>query len=169
MPTRSQSRPKTVPATGMAAKIQDFDQRIEAAAKKHDCVALVRLMDEIKVAADKVGTVKAQLEGLYGRIRFSKLPDAMEEAELENFRVEGIGNCYLQDDIALQEVNKDKLQTWFIEHELEDMVTETINHSTLAAYVRRLMKSGSKEDAATLKQLKTMMKIKPVVRAVITK
>jgi hypothetical protein len=155
-----------VPAVGgMAQRIASLEQRMDAAGKKRDYVQLVKLMDETRGAIEKVQIVKSALEMLYSRVRFSLLPDAMTESDIENFRVDGIGQCYLQDDVSVTILNREGAKDWFIKHELEDLVTETINSSTLAAYVRRTIK----EKGALPKALAKMLKVKPVTRAVITK
>jgi hypothetical protein len=141
-------------ATALEAKIQK-------AADDKDVVALIKVMDEVNEAADRVAEVKATMTKLYDRVRFSCLPDAMTDRGITNIAVDGIGKCYLQDDVSVTAVDKTQLIAWFVEHELEDLVTETVNASALSAFVKRRMKNGEELPDA-------LLKIRPITRAVIT-
>jgi len=146
------------------AKLAGIEDAIDKAADGQDAIALVRLMSDTKARARRVEVLKTALERLVDRIRFSKLPDLMDLLDLQNFRVEDVGLCYLQDDVHVQVKDMDGLKKWFVEHELEDAITESVNGSTLAAYVRQMMKDKKKPKIPN-----SLIQVKPYTRAVITK
>lgn len=109
---------------------------------KGSIVGLVRTMNEVHSLTEKLGDIKTAGQRLLDSIRFSLLPDLMQEQEVENIQVEEVGKCYLTDDINVTCKDKEAMKTWLIEQGLEDLITESINAQSLTAFVRRRMKAG---------------------------
>lgn len=140
--------------------IQALEVQSDKLREKGDIVALVRLMDSLHDSADRLGEVKAQAQKLYDRVRFSHLPDLMDQKDIRNLTVDGIGQCYLSDDLHVSTGDKDAVKAWLIEQGLEDMITESVNANTLSAFVKRRLKAG--EPLPT-----DLFTIRPFVRAAI--
>jgi hypothetical protein len=163
-------------------------ERAELLAKDkiHDAPAAVKFMAAIKDFTDMVQEkVKAPAEILYNTTRFSLVPNVFEATETEKITVPGVGRCHLQDDISCKVANKEGLHLWLTENGLEDIITEQVNAQTLAAHMRARIKENAAiakdalkqglTDPAKIQELmkalppQTIVEIKPVVRAQITR
>lgn len=133
----------------------------------------VRLMDTVKTFKERVSEiVKSPAEKIYDILRFTVVPELFSDNELSVLKIDGIGRCNIMDDITVgmvgdtkeeQTVSREKFYKWLIANELEDMITQTVNAQTLAAFVRRQLKSRD-----GLKLPMDLLEIKPVTRAQIT-
>lgn len=76
------------------------------------------------------------------------IPERMDNDQIQNITVilpDGSKKqllCIDQVSVKTPPENKIKLWEWLREHDAEDIITETVNSSTLAAYVREQMKQG---------------------------
>lgn len=156
------------------------------AEKIQDVQTGVKLMAAIQDFAEMVGKrAKAPAEALYNILRFTTIPQIMDNDDITTIGVDGVGRCRLQDDISCKVENKDGLNTWLVANQLEDIITETVNAQTLAAQMRARMKAnaekvkeameaGMKDPAEIQKLLLAMppaeiVTITPVVRAQLTR
>lgn len=165
-----------------------LEERVKLVEDKRitDSVTAIKLMAAIKDFADDLGQVaKSPAENFYNTLRFTTVPTLMDNEDITNISVDGIGKCRLQDDIAVMVQDKPGLHGWLISNQLEDMIVEQVNAQTLAAQMRARMKENSEIVARALKQgvsdpekiqalQKTMppesiVKITPVVRAQLTR
>lgn len=161
-------------ARAAVAVLEDFVRERAALstdkARLGDTVAAVRLFDALyKFKEELAERVKTPLEKAYDTLRFGTIPEMMDSAGITNITVEGVGRCNVQDDVQLTVLEKDGLYGWLIDHELEDMVTKTVNAQTLAAFFRkRLREAGENQEEPELPS-SDLVKITPVVRASITR
>lgn len=128
----------------------------------------MELLAQISKMRDLQGE-KEKLEGLlkvvnahYDVIRMETIPEKMDEEGVENMRVAGIGRVSLTADMFVATVNKQGLFQWFREQHLGDMIQDTVNASTLKAFVKRRMKEGKDVPSEYLR-------VTPFTRASITK
>ncbi len=98
-------------------------------------------------------------------LRFECIPDVMEEQGIERMTFAGIGRVQLSADIrvATRAANRGRLFGWFREHDLGDLIVETVNSSTLKAWVKGRMKEGKEVPPEDI------MTVTPVTRASIVK
>jgi hypothetical protein len=129
-----------------------------------DALTAIRLMDALYSFKDEVADrVKSPAEKAYDVLRFTVVPKLMDSDGVTTVSVAGVGRVNLQDDVAVSVAKEDKdaLHNWLIANDLEDMITKSVNAQTLAAFARRRVKEGE--------PLPEVMKVKPLVRAVITR
>lgn len=127
----------------------------------------VRVMDTIYKLKEKLGEeVKSPLEKVYDTMRFAIVPELMLEADMTTTTIEGIGRVSITDDISasVAKENKEAFMAWLVEHELEDLISKSVNAQTLAAFVRKQLQ---KKDGVKLPT--ELIKITPVTRAAITR
>ena len=122
-----------------------------------------RLAHERQTLDDYQSMAKAQ-QALYDYMSKVAVPDRMEEEGFDQITIEGIGRINIRSDMyvsTLKERRQD-LYEWLSEHGLGDLITETVNSSTLKAWVKEQYKKGAPvpED---------LLSITPYDRAVITK
>ena len=130
---------------------------------KLDLFRAARLMKTLAEFKEKVASmVKTPAEKAYDSLRFSMIPELMDEEGATSLTLEGIGRVTVQDDVQVKTVDKEAFKKWLIEHELEDIITESINAQTLAALVRQRLREGKELPKSDL------LEVKPFVRASIT-
>lgn len=142
--------------------------------KKLTPMTALKLMDQVFRHKELVSEhIKSPIEKLYDIMRFTVVPEVFADNEITTLTLEGIGRCNIIDDIGVvimgdtkeeKELNKQAFYQWLRENELEDLITQTVNAQTLAAFVRRQIQSKD-----GLKLPYDRIKVNPVTRAQITR
>lgn len=72
------------------------------------------------------------------------IPDKMDEMEVTKITYEGLGTISLYEQIhaSVPKENKEDLYGWLEAHGYGDLLTETVNSSTLSAQVRQWIKNA---------------------------
>lgn len=122
-----------------------------------------RCMMDAKDLAARIGAIKAELEKLHDTLRFGIIPDLMTDAGATSTTLEGIGRVTVMDDVqcTVPADSKAAFQEWLIDQGFEDMISQSVNAQTLAAFVRRRIKEGKELPIE-------LLKVKPITRASIT-
>lgn len=127
----------------------------------------MRLMDTAYQFKEKLGDiVKSPAEKVYDILRFTVVPEVFTDNEVTTLSLDDIGRCNIMDDITVTVApeNQPAMQNWLIENGKEDIIKQTVNAQTLAAFVRSQLR-----DKDGLKLPQTLFDIKPVTRAQITR
>lgn len=147
--------------------VLDCERRARNEAKTLTPTDALKLMDETHKFKERVAEmVKSPIEKVYDILRFTVVPEVFNDNDVTALSLEGIGRCNLIDDISVSVIKEQKeaFQTWLIEHEFEDLISQTVNAQTLAAFLRRQMAA---EDGVIPPA--DMVRITPVTRAQITR
>lgn len=122
---------------------------------------VARLLKDLKEANEEADRLKKQIGKCYDHVRIISMPEAMDNDGLESpFTVVGVGKVVLTDDIRVKVKDKEGSYEWLRDTGNGDIITETVNASTLSALIRRLMREG--EEVPT-----EVYEITPLTRAVI--
>lgn len=105
-------------------------------------VDLALKMKGLKDQIDDLAEQKKDLQKEYDMIRFSLLPDAMDDDGLESMRVSGVGTVYLTDDINVSLINKWEAYDWLRDNGFGDMIQPYIFPQTVKAFVKEQIKEG---------------------------
>lgn len=137
-------------------------------------MSALRLMDRLFHHKELISEhIKSPIEKLYDIMRFTVVPEVFSDNDITTLTLEGIGRCNILDDIQVaivgddkneKEVHKQAFYEWLRKNELEDIITQTVNAQTLAAFVRRQLQSKD-----GLKLPYDHIKVNPVTRAQITR
>lgn len=126
--------------------------------------AAVQMMDTLNSFKENLASlVKSPAEKMYDTLRFTVIPEFMDEEGVTSMTYEGIGRVNVIDDISVKTNDKEGVKMWLKENDLEDLIQETVNAQTLAAALRKRMKEDKKmppEDVVT---------VTPITRAQITR
>ena len=151
-----------------------LEEQARNADKKLTPVTALRLMDRVFRHKELMSDhVKSPLEKIYDILRFTVVPEVFSDNEVTVLSLDGIGRCNIMDDIAVtmqgndkkeKDINKTLFTAWLVANELEDLITQTVNAQTLAAFVRRQLQT---KDGIKLPM--EILKINPVTRAQITR
>ncbi|PIZ29608.1 MAG: hypothetical protein COY40_06515 [Alphaproteobacteria bacterium CG_4_10_14_0_8_um_filter_53_9] len=161
--------------------IEDSKLGLEEPARKdlykirHTGLKLVNLAARMKMVEQLDGYLEnlgKYLHAEYDILRMVLIPEAMERENLESpVNVAGVGRVSLTGDLfvsvgaAEPEVGKDyknEFYGWLRDNNLEDLITESVNASTLKAWVK-----GRIREAKPWPQ--DLLKVTPYTRASITK
>ncbi len=121
-------------------------------------------MYTLKSRIDALGKEKSALQHDFDLLRHKIVPDKLEEEDMQNITVKGIGRLGATPQLRVSVLaeNREKLQSWMCENGFEDLVGSTINSSTLKGWVKEQMTAGNEipED---------LIKIDPFMMATLTK
>ena len=135
---------------------------IEPQIKEMSAVEMARFMNELMQAHEQADELKSTIGKVYDWVRTGMLPEKMDEEGIDLLRVDGVGRVSLTSDINVSVVDKDESFKWLEESGHSDMITETVNASSLKALLRRLIRDGKEVPEA-------IYKVTPFTRASITK
>ena len=140
-------------------------QQFYKAMEGKSLLQLAESMNDIRIQLDKAKEVKTKLQGKYDILRLNLIPAAMEENDITNITIDGIGRLGLTSDIYASVVakNKDETWEWLRNNGHGDIIKETINAGTLKATLKAIMRKGEETIPEGL------FKITPYTRASITK
>jgi hypothetical protein len=124
---------------------------------------LARLQRDTKQLADTLKETRAIVNVVYDKLRTAKIPDKMEDEGIEKVSFEGVGRISLTVDayVSVLAENRPALHQWLTANGHDDLISDTVNSSTLKAFVLNRSKEGE--------EIPSMVKFEPYTRASITK
>ncbi len=127
---------------------------------------IVRYQAEARGISDRLKEEQKQAEKWYDFISIFVLPEKMEDEAMETMKVAGIGRVSLRGDMQCSTAKgmQPNMLAWCRENDMEDLITEGVNGSTMKAFVKEQMGKG--KDGNYPEEL---LNIYPYTRAVITK
>lgn len=146
----------------------DEPQRKELYKDRHKDLSVAELAARMKVVEeldDYLENLGKYLHAEYDTIRMVLLPEAMDREHLESpVNVSGVGSVRLTSDlfVSVGSDNRDRFFDWLRDHNMGGLITETINPSTLKAWVKGRIKDGKEWP-------QDLLKVTPFTRASITK
>jgi hypothetical protein len=101
-------------------------------------------MAEVKAKYDEHKQIAGAYWHAYEEIRKTLLVAALEDAGMDKVRVPNVGTVTLTGDVyaSIPSENKGQAFEWLIEKGYGDIITQTVNASTLKALVKEQMKQG---------------------------
>lgn len=134
---------------------------------EYDELPLIELIKEMYIIQGEKEDVEGDLKNLNKHLdflRFTKIPQVMEDQGIKNISVEGVGRVSLTADmhVSVKAEMKEMFYTWLRDNGRQDLIQPTINSSTLKATVKNMVKTGEEipDD---------LLNVSPFTRASITK
>jgi hypothetical protein len=129
-----------------------------------DLIELARLMRQTQTELDEAKAKCTALQKDFDELRIQVIPSRMEELGVKNITLDGVGRLQVTADMYVNTPanNRVAVQEWMREHDHAELISATINGSTLKAWVKEQMKNG--EEIPT-----DLINISPFMRASITK
>jgi hypothetical protein len=103
---------------------------------------MVIRMREVEIAKEDLEDKLKELNAEYDVLRIDLIPVRMEDDGINNVRYADIGQVVVQGDLYVKVIDKEKLFGWFRKSKLGDLIQETVNASTLKAFIKRRIKEG---------------------------
>jgi len=125
---------------------------------------LAELLVETKVELEHFGDIKTDMQKLYDYLSIEVIPDRMDDEGIDSVKVSGVGRLQTSSDIrcSVLAANKDKLKDWLNENGQGAIIQDSINSSTLKAFVKERMKENLPYPAE-------LLQISPYSRATVVK
>lgn len=108
----------------------------------HNAVDLAFALKSMQDLNDRAKAVKSAIGQVYDHLRIQALPAQMEAEGKEGMKVTGLGRVTLTGDMHVSVANKSEAKEWLTEIGEEELITETVNASSLKALLRRMMRNG---------------------------
>lgn len=118
-------------------------------------------MDQIQKRKEDLEDQLKEVNAEFDVLRLELIPTKMEEAGMESVKVEGVGRISLTGDAYVSLTDKEGFFDWLQTNNLQNLITETVNPSTLKAFAKKRIKDGLEIPAA--------VKFTPFTRAAITR
>jgi len=123
------------------------------------CLRMQSLQDQRDALDDK----SKELGTAIDELRLKLIPELMDQLEVKNATFEGVGRVQLAADLycSTKAGQKYRAMEWLRDMEMDGMITETYNASSMKALIRRLMVDGV--------EIPEFMNVTPFIRASIVK
>lgn len=103
----------------------------------------LRLLRDIRDITETLGDIKTQFQGHLDRMRQDKIPTAFKENGISSLTVDGYRYTISQTMRAsIKGEKKADAYAWLRENDLGELITETVNASTLSAQARKMAEDG---------------------------
>lgn len=127
-----------------------------------DHIAAVKFMHRMAGLNEQADSCKSRIGKIYDWSRMGLVPEKMEQAGVDGFTLTGVGRVSLTADLSVSMPDKVAGYAWLEEHGMGDLVTQTVNASSLKAVIRRRLRDGEAVPGE-------IFKVSPFTRASITR
>lgn len=123
------------------------------------CIQMQSFQEQKDALDEKSKELGAAIDGL----RLKQIPEMMDQLEVKNATFQGVGRVQLAADLycSTKAGQKDAAMQWLRDMELDGMISETYNATSMKALVRRLMVEGT--------EIPDCLNVTPFIRASIVK
>lgn len=120
-------------------------------------------MQGLQIEKDTLEESLKQTNAAIDDLRLKQIPEMMDQIEVKNATFPGIGRVQLAADLycSTKAGQKDAAMQWLRDMEMDGMITETYNASSMKALVRRLIEQGA--------EIPDCLSVSPFIRASIVK
>lgn len=126
------------------------------AAKAKGLVDLAKAYYALKEGYAELDAARKQVYAVLDSIDKFELPKMFEDADVDLIRIPELGRSfYPQMKYSARVQDKDALMNWLRERGQEDLISETVNSSTLAGYLKNLLLEEGVEIPEEIGQLTT--------------
>jgi len=112
--------------------------------KDHSTMELIRAMAKIREQKDALDEELKGTSREYEYLSKVRIPEAFDNDGIKNMNVEGLGRISLRPDIyaSVKAGTKQAAYTWLSDIGSGDLIQDTVNPSTLKAFLKGRIKSG---------------------------
>ncbi|MDH3375390.1 MAG: hypothetical protein OEQ39_00265 [Gammaproteobacteria bacterium] len=133
---------------------------------KYEGLDLKQLARKFKMLREKHEDLKSKAAAIWHEVdylRFEAIPEKMEDDNISTCVIDNVGRLSTRVEASVKTNDKNLLRTWLIENGAEDLLSETINSSSLKAYIMNRIRDGQDIPGAEV------IEFKPFTVATLTK
>jgi hypothetical protein len=105
----------------------------------------IRFYHKFDQAFEALSEMKKSLNETSDFLSRDTIPELMREAGVKTITVEGVGRVTVSHRFSCSIIDKALGYQWLRDHNLGDIITETVNSSTMAATARNLLEKEGRE------------------------
>ena len=107
----------------------------------NDPIAIVKHYDELRNAVDNIKTSREALADLADALSTRDIPTLFSSKELKTITVENVGRVTVSYRFSASIIDKVKGYAWLRENGHGELITETVNSSTLSAFAKDMLQN----------------------------
>jgi hypothetical protein len=123
---------------------------------------LARMMKRLQLLHESLDNTKKRVGVIFDEVRVRHLPTMMDSEDMPKFTVDDLGTVSLTDDLRVKVLDPQKEFEWLEEIGCGDLISNTVNGSSLKALLRRKLVAGEEIPS-------DIFEVAPFTRATITK
>ena len=106
--------------------------------------AMAHEMKEVRERLDNTKAESSELQKQWDDLRKVHIPNKLEELGIESARITGVGTVSERTDAycSVPAANRQALYEWLEAHDHGDLITDTVNSSTLKAFMKEQIMLG---------------------------
>lgn len=143
---------------------EEIQNQYESEYSSYSLIDLIREMDRVQQQKDHLDSELKKINSRFDYLRLAAVPNKMDEEGIDNITIEGVGRLGLTSDayVSIKAGMKDQAWQWLSDNGHGDLITETINPSSLKAAVKQMISKAEEvpED---------LFNVTPFTRASITR
>jgi|TARA_R100000789_G_scaffold1692_2_gene5114 hypothetical protein len=124
--------------------INDLIPQFQDQYSNHNLPALAKEMVRLKAELDEATAVKTALQKEFDYLRIRLVPDKMIDFGTTSMNIKGIGRLTISGDMwaGVQKGMTLKMHSWLREHGAEDLIKDSVNPSTMKAFIKEQHAAG---------------------------
>jgi hypothetical protein len=134
--------------------------------EKYEGLDLAQLARKFKMLRDKHADLKDKAAEVWKEVDYLRLeviPEKMQETDTETILIKNVGRLSTRVEASVKTNDKELLRDWLIEHDAEQLMSVTVNSSSLKAYIMNRIRGGEDIPGADI------LEFKPFTMATLTK
>lgn len=124
---------------------KSLETQTDLIAADSDHVSLIRHFASVDDAYEQLNAAKKKLNAIHDRCSREYIPDALRKAGVKTVTIENLGRVTVAHRYSCSIINKDAGYKWLEDNGHGDLITQTVNSSTLAAFAKNLIVEEGKE------------------------
>jgi len=143
---------------------EEMQSQYESEYSGYSLTDLIREMNRVQQEKDQLEETLKKVNSRFDHLRLAAIPNKMDEEGIPNITIEGIGRVSLTSDayVSIKAGMKDQAWQWLSDNGHGDLITETVNPSSLKAAVKQMI--GKAEEVP-----EDLFNVTPFTRASITR
>ena len=109
-----------------------------------ELIAKAKELRKLEVKIEKAEAKLSEIKKERDKIRLEDIPEMMESMDITSMNIKGLGRLGVTADmrVSVKKDNQPALKEWLLDQHCGDIVKETINSSTLKAFIKSRMQDG---------------------------
>jgi hypothetical protein len=142
----------------------EYKQNLRQQFAGQKTIELARAMKAAQTDKEEMEERMTRLNTMIDMLRFELIPTKMDEEGIDKITIDGVGTLYTSVDVnaSIPADSKHAAYQWLDEHGFGNLVTPTVNSSTLKAFCKEQLKKGTELPSE-------LFKVTPFTRAAIKK